>query len=138
MWNPSKKLRTIACKILIILFSMTTIFHIFALLQVVPFQYLWGGRLGSVKEMYLMESVSLFVTAFFLGSSFLYVRYLNQGLVPLWIRIVFGFVGTIFLLNTIGNLVAVTDLETLLATPVTAIISIICFSLVSKYENKTS
>ncbi|TDY72859.1 hypothetical protein CLV96_1875 [Leptospira meyeri] len=138
MWNPSQKTRTLTSRILIGLFSMTMIFHILALLQVIPFQYLWGGRLSSVEEMYVMESVSLLVNAFFLWSSFQYTRYLNQGLVPIWIRIVFGFIGTIFLLNTIGNLVAVTDLETLLATPVTAILSVICFSLVPKYENKTS
>ncbi|MCT8333808.1 hypothetical protein NUH30_09000 [Leptospira sp. 85282-16] len=135
MWNPSKKIRTIASKILIILFSMTMIFHIFALLEVIPFQYLWGGRLSSLKEMYVMESVSLLVNAFFLCVSCLYIKYLNQSLVPLWIRIVFGFVGIIFLLNTVGNLVAATDLETLLATPITAILSVICFSLVPKYEN---
>lgn len=138
MWNPSKKTRTLTSRILIVLFSMTMVFHILALLQVIPFQYLWGGRLSSVEEMYVMESVSLLVNTFFLWSSFQYVRYLNQGLVPIWIRIVFGFIGIIFLLNTIGNLVAVTDLETLLATPVTAILSVICFSLVPKYENQTS
>ncbi|TGK85889.1 hypothetical protein EHQ23_14825 [Leptospira bourretii] len=138
MWNPSKKTRTLTSRILIVLFSMTMVFHILALLQVIPFQYLWGGRLSSVVEMYVMESVSLLVNTFFLWSSFQYVRYLNQGLVPIWIRIVFGFIGIIFLLNTIGNLVAVTDLETLLATPVTAILSVICFSLVPKYENQTS
>ncbi|TGL25140.1 hypothetical protein EHQ47_04185 [Leptospira bourretii] len=138
MWNPSKKTRTLTSRILIVLFSMTMVFHILALLQVIPFQYLWGGRLSSVEEMYVMESVSLLVNTFFLWSSFQYVRYLNQGLVPIWIRIIFGFIGIIFLLNTIGNLVAVTDLETLLATPVTAILSVICFSLVPKYENQTS
>ncbi|TGL86262.1 hypothetical protein EHQ68_13095 [Leptospira congkakensis] len=138
MWNPSPKTRTIASKILILLFSFTTIFHILALLQIVPFQYLWGGRLSSVEEMYVMESVSLIVTIFFLWASFLYIQYLNKGLVPLWIRLVFAFIGIIFLANTIGNLVAVTDLETLLATPVTAILSGISFSLVPKYENKTS
>ncbi|PJZ84844.1 hypothetical protein [Leptospira harrisiae] len=135
MWNPSQKTRIIASKILIVLFSITMIFHITALLQIIPHQYLWGGRLSSVEEMYVMESVSLLVNGFFLWVSFLYIRYVNQRLVPLWIRIVFGFVGIIFLLNTIGNLVAVTDLETLLATPVTTFLTVICFSLVPKYEN---
>ncbi|PJZ46743.1 hypothetical protein [Leptospira brenneri] len=138
MWNPSKKIRSIASKILIGLFSFTMIFHILALFQVIPYKYLWGGRLGNLEEMYVMESVSLIVNAFFLWASFQYIQYLNKGLVPLWIRIVFGLIGFIFLANTVGNLVAVTDLETLLATPVTAILSAICFSLVPKYENKTS
>ncbi|WP_269155329.1 hypothetical protein [Leptospira mtsangambouensis] len=42
MWNPSKKTRTLTSRILIVLFSMTMVFHILALLQVIPFQYLWG------------------------------------------------------------------------------------------------
>ncbi|XDD54557.1 hypothetical protein AB3N62_01760 [Leptospira sp. WS4.C2] len=135
MWNPSKKTRTIASKILIVLFSFTMIFHIVALLQLIPYQYLWGGRLGSVEEMYVMESISFVVNGFFLWACIRYLQYINQGLVPIWIRLVFGFIGIIFLLNTIGNLVALTNLETLLATPVTAFLSVICFSLVPKYEN---
>ncbi|TGK50691.1 hypothetical protein EHQ16_04490 [Leptospira kanakyensis] len=135
MWNPSKKIRTIASKILIVLFSFTMIFHVIALFQFIPYKYLWGGRLSSVEEMYVMETVSLIVNTFFLWASFQYTQYLNKGLVPLWIRLVFAFIGIIFLANTIGNLVAVTDLETLLATPVTAVLSGICFSLVPKYEN---
>ncbi|MCW7469520.1 hypothetical protein [Leptospira kanakyensis] len=135
MWNPSKKIRTIASKILIVLFSFTMIFHVIALFQFIPYKYLWGGRLSTVEEMYVMETVSLIVNTFFLWASFQYTRYLNKGSVPLWIRLVFAFIGIIFLANTIGNLVAVTDLETLLATPVTAVLSGICFSLVPKYEN---
>ncbi|XDD46856.1 hypothetical protein AB3N60_01810 [Leptospira sp. WS39.C2] len=138
MWNPSKKTRTIASKILFVIFSLTSVFHIFALLQIVPYKYLWGGRLGSVQEMYLMEIISLIANGFFVYCSYLYLRYLNLGLVPFWIRIVFGFISGIFFLNTIGNLVAVTNLETLLATPITAILSVISFTLVPKYENKTS
>lgn len=135
MWNPSKKTRTIASRILTVLFSLTMVFHVVALFQLIPYQYLWGGRLSSVEEMYLMETVSLVVTGFFLWSSIQYLRYINQGLVPIWIRLLFGFIGIIFLLNTLGNLVAITNLETLLATPVTAFLSAICFSLVPKYEN---
>lgn len=135
MWNPSKKTRTIASRILTVLFSLTMVFHVVALFQLIPYQYLWGGRLSSVEEMYLMETVSLVVTGFFLLSSIQYLRYINQGLVPIWIRLLFGFIGIIFLLNTLGNLVAITNLETLLATPVTAFLSAICFSLVPKYEN---
>lgn len=138
MWNPSRKIRIIASRMLTVLFSLTMIFHVAALLQIIPYQYLWGGRLSSLEEMYVMETVSLLVNGFFLWSSIRYLRYLNQGLVPIWIRLVFCFIGFIFLLNTIGNLVAFTNLETLLATPITAFLSAISFSLVPKYENKTS
>ncbi|TGL44580.1 hypothetical protein [Leptospira perdikensis] len=135
MWNPSKKTRTIASRILTVLFSITMVFHVVALFQLIPYQYLWGGRLSNLEEMYVMETVALIVNGFFLWSSVQYLRYINRGLVPIWIRILFGFIGVIFLLNTLGNLVAITNLETLLATPVTAILSAICFSLVPKYEN---
>ncbi|EMY62491.1 hypothetical protein [Leptospira terpstrae] len=138
MWNPSRKIRIIASRMLTVLFSLTMIFHVVALFQIIPYQYLWGGRLSSLEEMYVMETVSLLVNGFFLWSSIRYLQYINQGLVPIWIRLVFSFIGFIFLLNTIGNLVAFTNLETLLATPVTAFLSVISFSLVPKYENKTS
>ena len=138
MWNPTKKARTIASKILFVVFILTSIFHIFALLQIVPYQYLWGGRLQSVQEMYVMESISLVVNAIFVICSYLYLGYLNKGLVPTWIRFVFGFISAIFFINTIGNLVAVTNLETLLATPITAFLAVVSFTLVLKYENQTS
>lgn len=138
MWNPSRKIRIIASRMLTVLFSLTMIFHVVALFQIIPYQYLWAGRLSSLEEMYVMETVSLLVNGFFLWSSIRYLQYINQGLVPIWIRLVFSFIGFIFLLNTIGNLVAFTNLETLLATPVTAFLSVISFSLVPKYENKTS
>ncbi|GBF43083.1 hypothetical protein LPTSP2_23790 [Leptospira ellinghausenii] len=138
MWNPSKKTRTITSKILFVIFSLASVFHIFALLQVIPYQYLWGGRLQSIEEMYLMESISLVANVFFVYCSYLYLQYMNNGLVPIWIRIIFGFISAVFFMNTIGNLVAVTNLETLLATPITAILSVISFTLVLKYENQTS
>ncbi|PJZ38288.1 hypothetical protein CH354_03395 [Leptospira levettii] len=138
MWNPSKKTRTITSKILFVIFSLASVFHVFALLQIIPYQYLWGGRLQSIEEMYLMESISLIANVFFVYCSYLYLQYMNNGLVPIWIRILFGFISAVFFLNTIGNLVAVTNLETLLATPITAILSVISFTLVLKYENQTS
>ncbi|TGL24420.1 hypothetical protein EHQ46_04705 [Leptospira yanagawae] len=138
MWNPSNRIRTIATKILLSIFTLTSIFHILALLQIVPYKYLWGGRLQSLEEMYVMETISLLANIFFVYCSYLYLQYLNDSLVPLWIRMVFGFISAIFFLNTIGNLIAVTDLETLLATPVTAFLSVVSFTLVPKYENQIS
>ncbi|TGL65137.1 hypothetical protein [Leptospira jelokensis] len=138
MWNPSKKIRTISNKILLVIFTLTSIFHVLALLQIVPYKYLWGGRLQSLEEMYVMESISLLANLFFVYCSYIYLQYLNKGLVPIWIRLVFGFIAAIFFLNTLGNLIAVTDLETLLATPVTAFLSVVSFTLVPKYENQTS
>ncbi|TGL53985.1 hypothetical protein EHQ59_08245 [Leptospira kemamanensis] len=138
MWKPTKKTRTMTSKILLVIFSFTSLFHFFALLQIIPYQYLWGGRLQSVQEMYLMESISLVSNVFFVYCSYIYLRYLNLGFVPVWIRIVFGFISGIFFLNTIGNLIAVTDLESLLATPVTAFLAVVSFTLVPKYENQTS
>lgn len=138
MWNPSKRTRTITGKTLLVTFSLISIFHVLALLQIVPYQYLWGGRLQSVEEMYLMESISLVANGFFVFCSYQYLQSLNRGLVPIWIRIVFGIISLIFFINTIGNLVAITSLETLLATPITAILSVVSFIMVLKYENQTS
>lgn len=135
MWNPSKKTRTISSKILLIMFALIIVFHLLALIQIIPYQYLWGGRLESVEEMYLMESLSLLVNGFFVFCSYQYLKYLNINMVSLWLRIVFGFISAIFFINTIGNLVAITNLETLLATPITALLSVLSFSLALKYEN---
>lgn len=91
------------------------VFHALILLQLIPYQYVWGSRLTSEQEMYLCELVS--VTALSLLSLLLLARMkqrpkptttqgakkaINAGL---WCFV------ALFALNTLGNLLAETYLE---------------------------
>lgn len=91
------------------------VFHALILLRLIPYQYVWGGRLTSEQEMYLCELVS--VVALSLLSLLLLMRIkqrqkptatqgakkaINAGL---WCFV------ALFALNTLGNVLAETYLE---------------------------
>jgi len=53
-----------AIKLLIGLLSLVIVFHILVLLQIIPYNIAWGGRLKTVQEMYVFEIVSIALNLF--------------------------------------------------------------------------
>ena len=87
------------------------IFHFLILLKIIPYDIAWGGRLQSDQEMYTFESFSIIIILFFIyvlaqKGNFVRAVFSNKTLsVILWIF--FG----LFVLNTIGNILAQTTFE---------------------------
>lgn len=97
--------------ILIVISVLATVFHLLILIKLIPFEITWGGRLKSVEEMYVFESLSILINSFFvfvLLQKAEYVRY-YFGRKPVSIILWIFFV--IFVLNTIGNVFAKTFFE---------------------------
>lgn len=101
----------IAIKITIGLLLAVIIFHLCIVAKVIPYEITWGGRLNSEEEMYVFESISIFVN-FLLGFVLLmkggYIkRYFRQSVINiiLWIFLI------LFVLNTIGNFFSKTNFE---------------------------
>lgn len=110
------------------------IFHLCIIIKVVPYEITWGGRLKSEQEMYVFESISIFIN-FILGFVLLMKggyskRYFQQSVINiiLWIFLI------LFVLNTIGNIFAKTDFEKSFA--VWTLISAILIGIILK--NKTT
>ena len=89
------------------------LFHILILVRVIPFEITWGGRLKSVEEMYVFETLSILILSFFIFvllqkggyiGSFWGKKTINR---VLWIFFV------LFVLNTVGNVFAKTEIEKL-------------------------
>ena len=97
--------------ILITISTLATIFHLLILFRVIPFEITWGGRLKTVEEMYVFETISILINSFFifiLLQKGEYIRYfLGKKTVTLILWVFF----TIFALNTIGNVFAETYFE---------------------------
>ena len=97
--------------ILITISTLATIFHLLILFRVIPFEITWGGRLKTVEEMYVFETISILINSFFifiLLQKGEYIRYfLGKKTVTLILWVFF----TIFVLNTIGNVFAETYFE---------------------------
>ncbi|MBE0639732.1 MAG: hypothetical protein IH598_14535, partial [Bacteroidales bacterium] len=51
---------------LIAIFSATIVFHVLIVLRLIPYSFIWGGRLKSDRQMYVFEAFSISLNAAFL------------------------------------------------------------------------
>jgi hypothetical protein len=117
----------LSLRILGVFFTLILIFHVLILTGIIPFDIAWGGRLKTAEEMLLFETVSIVINLLMLFAVTSRIKLLKQSKEPGYLRVVFGIMTLLFFINTLGNLYAVTDLERLLFTPMTAISSILSF-----------
>jgi hypothetical protein len=126
--------RTISFKVAIwtaiILSSMVIIFHFFVLLQIIPFENVWAGKLKSVEEMYVYESISIVVNCILILIVLVKGKIINIKVSPKVINTALWIFVILFSLNTLGNLTSKTNLETIIATPLTFIFALLCLRLV--------
>lgn len=98
-------------KIFISLLTVITLFHICILLKFIPYNIAWGGRLQNDTEMYVFEGISILVNQFLvlilMMKANIFPFKFSEGFIrkTLWIFLV------LFILNTIGNIFAVTTFE---------------------------
>lgn len=104
-----------AIKILLGVLIGIVIFHLCIVFKIIPYDIAWGGRLKSDSEMYVFESISIFVNLL-LGWILLIKGKFLKAILPiklvnvmLWVFLI------LFVLNTIGNLFAKTNFEKLFA-----------------------
>lgn len=124
--------KRLASSILLFLLAVVTVFHVLVLAQVVPFQNVWGGRLKTVQEMYVFETISLLLNTFLifivLQKSGSVKRVLSYRIIN---AVLYIFAG-IFVLNTIGNLFAVQWIEKVLGTLLTFVSAFLCWRIARK------
>ena len=126
--------RTISFKVAIwtaiILSSMIIIFHFLVLLQIIPFENVWAGKLKSVEEMYVYESISIVVNCILILIVLVKGKIINLKVSPKVINTALWIFVILFSLNTLGNLTSKTNLETIIATPLTFIFALLCLRMV--------
>jgi hypothetical protein len=96
---------------------------------IVPFQNVWGGRLKTQEEMLKFEAFSIVLNLIFIAVVLVKAGFWKVKISPKIISLLLWIMTILFALNTIGNLFAVNDLEKYIATPITFILSILCFIL---------
>ncbi|MBX2898859.1 MAG: hypothetical protein KF775_04390 [Cyclobacteriaceae bacterium] len=116
---------------LVALLSAVVVFHVLVVLQVVPPEIVWGGRLTSRQELIRFEAVSITLNLFMIfvachPAGFLKV--LNTRLIK-WLLPIMA---ALFALNTVGNLLANNPLERWIFTPLTATLAVLCTLIVRK------
>jgi len=118
-----------AQKTLLLLFSLILVFHTLVLVGYIPFQMVWGGRLKSYEEMLAFETISILLNFIMLA-----VIAIDSGLlrIPVSRKVLqfsIGIMAVLFAVNTVGNIFSVNEMEKLIFTPVTAILSVLCIRL---------
>jgi len=88
----------------IILNGLVIAFHFLVLAEIIPYEIVWAGKLKSIEEMYLFESISIVINCLILFIVLIKGK-INNIKIPLKIINTFLWIFMIvFALNTIGNL----------------------------------
>lgn len=124
-----------AIKIMLGLLIVVIIFHLSIILQIIPYEITWGGKLKSDAEMYVFETISIIINLFLglilliKGSYVKRIISLKAVHILLW-----GFF-VLFGLNTVGNVFAKTNFEKSLAI-LTLISSILIWVILKPKNNE--
>lgn len=129
------KLYNIAKYGLILIFSLTIVFHLLVLTGIIPFNIVWGGRLKDHSAMLKFESVSILLNVVFLLVVLIKTNYIKLKVPVAVITSLLWMMVFMFTINTIGNLFATHSLETIIFTPITAMLSAFSLVLILKKES---
>ncbi len=116
---------------LLIIFSLILVFHVLALVRIVPYEMLWGGRLQDPEQMVIFESLSILINAVMLGVVSVRAGFLPVQVNPRFIRIALWIMVVLFSVNTLGNMLSKHALERIVFTPVTFLLAIFSWRLTS-------
>ncbi|NQW30752.1 MAG: hypothetical protein HQ472_09610 [Ignavibacteria bacterium] len=126
--------RKTAIKILLGILTAVVIFHVGIIAKIIPHGIAWGGRIESDSELYVLEFISILVNLL-LGVVLLLKGGYVQHKIParvlnavLWVFLV------LFLLNTVGNVLAESVLEKCFAV-LTLVLAALIWILLRKNKN---
>ena len=119
----------LAAGIVMALLSVIVVFHLLVLSGVIPYNIVWGGRLESAAQMYVLETVSLAVILAVILIVAIKGGYIKPFLPPKVVTILLWLLTALFALNTVGNLFAESTVETMLFTPITLISAVLLFRM---------
>ena len=123
--------------ILLVLLSAVILFHISVMAKIVPYDIAWGGRLQNDSEMYIFETISILIILFLELVLLMKGNYMKFQFGEKTTDIILWIFLALFLLNTIGNIFAKTDIEKLFAAVTLAFAFLIWTILRIKKVNGT-
>jgi hypothetical protein len=109
---------------LIIILGLTVVFHVLTVGGVCPMDLVWGGRITEKNDFYIMESISISVNVLFIFIIVGRGGYLTLGLSKRFFIVGVWIIAALFILNTVGNIFSLNEMERLVFTPVTLILSV--------------
>ena len=98
-------------RLVVFLLSIVTAFHFCLIAKLIPYDIAWGGRLKNDIEMYTFETISIVINLFLISILLIKGKYLRFTLNNKSVNIVLWIFFFIFILNTVGNMLAKTTFE---------------------------
>jgi hypothetical protein len=126
---------TAAINVSLVLLGLIMAFHFLVVLQFIPYVIVWGGRLANETEMLRFETASILLNALLAIVIAVKGAYVQLNIPPKTGTAALWFFAGLFSLNTIGNLFAKMTIETVVFTPVTFILAIVCFRIAMEPAN---
>ena len=97
-----------------LLFSVI-VFHICIILKIIPYNIAWGGRLENDNEMYVFETISILINVFLSWILLMKGDFVKFKFSDTIMKIILWTFFGLFVLNTVGNILAKTNFEKLFA-----------------------
>lgn len=105
--------------------TLVVIFHLAVVTQIIPYSIVWAGKLNTVDEMYAFEAVTISINIFLVTVLLLKGNFVRHRISEQIINAALWLFFALFVLNTIGNLMAETKFEKLVFTPLTLLSAIL-------------
>lgn len=121
---------------MLVLLTLVTVFHLSIMVKLIPYNIAWGGRLTNDTEMYTFESISIFINLFLILVLLIKGNYLKLKWNGKIINVILWVFFVIFILNTLGNIVAKTNFEKVFAA-LTFISAILIWNILKNKSEKT-
>lgn len=100
-----------AIKLFLRLLLIIILFHLCIIIKIIPYNITWGGRLQNNTEMYVFETISIFINASLSWVLLMKGNYVKYQFPPKIIIAILWIFLIILSFNTIGNIFAKTSLE---------------------------
>ncbi len=105
-------------------------FQVLILVELLPYNNIWGGRLESIVQMRLFVSFSIIVNILILLVIAMKGAYIKMHIPEKAVNgILWGLV-LLFSLNTVGNVLSLSTFEAIVFTPLTLISALCCYRIV--------
>jgi len=116
------------------IYTLSIVFHLLVIMHIIPSTIVWGGRLENQQELFKFESISIFLNVFFLLVMLIINSNIKFKVKPIVFRVLLWLMCVLFILNTVGNLLAKSSIETMIFAPVTLLLSVFSLYLVINFE----
>ena len=121
-----------ALRIALGLLTAVIVIHLVIIINIIPYEIVWAGKLKSPNEMYVYEGVSLLMIMVVFSTMLLKGKFIKHKVNDKILNGILWFFMLVFALNTVGKLMAESLFEKAVFTPLTLISAILIWIIVRK------